>query len=411
MLKSLMKKIGGSATYWQSLANYAERGWGLLYSVILARLILPEEFGIYALGTSIAVIASLLTRWEIGNLIRVDPYYQKKGFGSAWAMTKFLTYVEILVITLVSVGCLLWGVSVEVCAVIFLYGFFSAIDKFSNLLRCDLEGKMKFKQNFKLKMVFTPTIAILTIPLALMGFGVWALIGTVWVAPLVHWVVMRNYNRRSLTKHRVSLSSFREIIRPGFWPWLCYCTQMVYVRVDKITVGAVGTKADVGYYNRSYNYAPLSFLALGALAGGPAIVIFSKTKEISLLWKIYRKRAAILLSSGVLFGVMWLLWADILVVFLFGSKWISAVPYFEAFAMFGAVQGIYHLTCSLMQGRKLFKSQAVINLLVIIVAVSCGLLFVRNAIGIVYLVQITMLVSTMLMLYYVFVHAEKHQKV
>ncbi len=411
MLKSLMKKIGESATYWQSLANYAERGWGLLYSVILARLILPEEFGIYALGISIAVVASLLTQWEIGNLVRVDPYYQKKGFGSAWAMTKFLTYVEMLVITIVSVGCLLWGVSVEVCAVIFLYGFFSAIDKFSNLLRCDLEGKMKFKQNFKVKLIFTPIAALITIPLALMGCGVWALIGTVWIGPLVNWLVMRRYNPREITKQPVIIKNFYAIVRPAFWQWLCHCSQMIYTRADKIVVGTISSKADVGYYNRAYNYGPLSFLILGALAGGPAIVIFSKTKEIASLWRIYIRRAGVLFISGISFGLLWLLWADDIVLFVFGSDWLPAVPYFKAFAMFGAVQGIYHLTCSLMQGRKFFKSQAIINILAISMAVGGGLLFVKNAIGIVYLIQITMLVSTILMLYYVFVYAKNHQKV
>lgn len=354
----------------------------------------------YALGVSIAMITSLLTRWEIGNLIRVDSYYQDEGFSLAWSMTKLLVYVEVIVLILVTITSHFLGLSKEICYVIFLSGFFGAIDKFGNLLRCDLEGKMQFKQNFKVKIIFTPIVALITIPMAVMGFGVWALLSSVWVGPLINWVVFRKVNPRKLPMGLIKFIELKKIIKPSFWQWMCFCGQTLFVRADKLAVGAVASETEVGFYNRAFNFAPISFLGLGALAGGPAIVIFSKDLEVKSLWEIYFKRAAILIGSGILFGSAWLLWGEFLVGLIFGENWLPAVPYFQAFAMFGAVKGLYYLTTALMQGKKLYQCQALINFSILGVVAIVGLFALRDGLSFVYLLQVAMLASSIVMLLY-----------
>jgi len=397
-INPIVKRLANSGTYWQSLANYAERGWGLLYSVILARVILPETFGDYALGVSIATLSALLTRWEIGNLVRVDSYYQGEGFGVAWAMTKRLVNIEVLVVSVVTIACQYIGLSSEICCVIFVTGLFNAFDKYSNLLRCDLEAHMKFKQNFRVKVIFTPVAAAITIPMGLLGFGIWALLSSAWVGTLINWVVYRKANAREIPTSHVDSQALRALVNKSFWQWLCFCSQTMFARLDKLAMGAIGSSSDVGYYNRSFNYAPLSFLGLAALAGGPAIVAFRRFENAVESWKYFWRRSVVLVGSGVLFGLLWLFWGEGLVGLLFGQNWLPAVPYFKAFAFFGAIQGFYYLVCAYMQGRLRYRAQAAISLVSIGSSALFGLFFVRNGLGLVYLVQATMISAALIML-------------
>ena len=331
MRKKLVNKVQSikaswkeSPVFWQSMANYTERVWGLGYSMILARLILPEEFGMFAYGMGIAQMAALLTRWEVGNLVRADPYYQEKGFHSVWSLTKILALAEGLVIFLVASVCFFVGLDLSICAVIIVYGVVTAVDKFPVVLRCDLEGRSNFKSNLTVKLWLPPLAAVITIPLALMGLGVWALIASSGVAVGLNWFVYRRANKRQIEMSRIEYSLIRKVIQPSFWVWVNFISHTIFQRGDKVVVGTTGGSEDLGYYARAYNYTPLSFMALGAMAGGPAIVTFRNLGSKGARMRVYFKRVSLMSAAGLFFAAIWLLWADSLVPFLCGDNCSSA---------------------------------------------------------------------------------------
>lgn len=344
------------------MANYAERVWGFAYSLILARLILPEVFGIFAFGMSIAQVASILTRWEVGNLVRSDTYYQGEGFDILWSLSKLLMLVEFIVLCLVSGTLFFLGIQYEVCVTIMVCGLSNVFDKLPLLLKSDLEGQSKFKQNLKVKLLLPPAAALITIPMAMMGFGLWALLSSAWIGVGLNWWVFRRANRRKIVAKRPPVSVLKKVIRPSLWQWMNYLCYILFNRADKVALGAVEPKHTVGYYTRAFNYAPLSFIGLGAIAGVPAIVAFRDLTDYRAKWKVFIQRAGILVGAGLVNGVIWLLWAEELVVLLFGEEWANAAPYFKYFAFFGAVQGIYFLSGAIMQGCREYKAQALISL-------------------------------------------------
>jgi len=359
---SIKTRLKGSPFFWQSMANYTERVFGLVYSLILARVLLPEVFGVFAYGLGIAQLVSILTRWDVGGLVRVDSYYQNEGFASAWTLTRLLVLVEVFVIVLVAGSCWYWGVNPQVCAVVLGCGVFTALDKFSVILRCDLEGKSTFRSNLTAKLLMAPAAAIVTIPLALWGFGIWALIASSWVGVSVNWFVYRRANKRKLSSDRIGVEMIRKIVRPSFWIWINYMCLVIFSRADKVLLGRTQSSDDVGYYNRAFNYSPLSFMALGAIADAPAIVAFRNIESKRARMKLYIKRASLLTGAGSVFAAMWILWAETLVPLMFGENWLPAVIYFKLFAFFGVVQGFYFLTNALLQGSHHFKAQGVIKL-------------------------------------------------
>jgi len=400
MLQSVFKRLKSSPSFWQTMANYTERIWGFAYSLILARIILPEYFGVFAFGTGIAQLASILTRWEVGNLVRSDVYYQEEGFDSVWTLTKILLLAEILVIIVVASACAFFGMQQGVWITILVSGFANAIDKLPVLLRSDLEGRSIFKHNLTVKVLLPPCAALITIPMALMGFGLWALLASAWIGVAINWFVFRRANRRVLSKGKFTFTLLQKVIKPSFWQWVNYITYIVITRADKVTVGAVQSAKDVAYYNRSFNYAPLSFIGLGAIAGVPAIVAFRDLEDPREKWKIFFQRASLLVIAGIVNGILWIFWGEELVLLLFGENWKAAVPYFKVFAFFGSVQGLYYLAGAIMQGSKKYKQQGLITGASIVVAGVSFLFIPLSGMMIAVVLQSTMLLAAAGMIIY-----------
>jgi O-antigen/teichoic acid export membrane protein len=369
MFQGFLKRIKSSPSFWQTMANYTERAWGFAYSLILARIILPEYFGVFAFGAGIAQLASILTRWEVGNLVRSDVYYQEEGFDSVWTLTKVLLVAEVFVIAAVATVCASLGMQQGVWITILVSGFANALDKLPVLLRSDLEGRSIFKHNLTVKILLPPAAALITIPLAMLGFGLWALLASAWLGVAINWFVFRRANRRVLSKGEFSLELLKKVIKPSFWQWINYICYIIFTRADKVAVGSAQSSQEVAYYNRSFNYAPLSFIGLGAIAGVPAIVAFRDLENPRKKWRIFAQRAGLLVIAGIVNGLLWIYWGDELVVLLFGENWRPAVPYFKVFAFFGSVQGLYYLAGAIMQGSKKYKQQGLITAAAIILAI------------------------------------------
>ena len=303
--------------------------------------------------------------------------------------------MEVAVIAVVAAIFAIKGVQNEVWIAILVCGIANAMDKLPLLLKCDLEGRSQFRQNLKVKLIFPPVVACITIPMAMMGWGLWALLSSAWVGVAVNWWVFRKANKREIATRKPSVQLFQKVVRPGLWQWINYICYITLHRADKVMVGSVETRQSVGYYNRSYNYAPLSFMGLGAIAGATAIIAFRDLKDPQAKWKVFFMRAGLLVGAGIVNGIIWLLWAEELVVLLFGENWVGSIPYFKAFAFFGAVQGIYFLSGSIMQGCKQYKAQALITLASILVAGACFMYIPVSGMNVAVILQCTMVLAAM----------------
>lgn len=367
-LAEIVHKLKHSPSFWQSLANYAERGWGLVFSVILARLIIPDSFGLFALGLSIAFLVVFPCRWEIGSLVRVDAYYRNEGFEAVWGLTKRLVMLEcVLIVGAAAVAY--WGYGVlEVSMVILFWGLGAALDRFALILKCDLEGEMHFRQNFYMRFLNPVIAALVIIPLAVGGWGLTALVSGSLAGVVANWVIIRRVNRRSLVSQRQGRETLLKLIRSSFWLWLNQLGAALLAKGDKIILGSSSSAASVASYNRAYNFSPVSLMALGGITGAPATVAIARATSPQEQWRIYIKRCVPLVLTGIANGLVWLFFADQLVPFIFGERWAYAVPSFQIFAFFASVQGFYLMSHALLSGRKQYRELALIKLSAVLAA-------------------------------------------
>lgn len=395
--QNLKHRLYRSPTFWQSLANYLEKAWALGITVILARLILPENFGTFAFGSSIAFIVVFLCRWEIGSLVRADKYYREEGFSEIWGLTTYLVWMELLFITLASVFTALLFNQMDVALVVFVYGIGAALDRYALILKCDLEGRGEFKQNFLVRCLHPPINLLVVLPMALAGLGLTSLLSGTVVGVIVNWYVMRRYNKRKIPTGKADIELLKKLIKRSMWLWMNQLAGILLDRVDRVLLGSATNERSVAAYNRAYNFTPLSLMVLGGFVGSPAVVAIALAdgnhKE---QWRIYIKRCVIVAVAGVAVGIGWLMFSDTLVPLIFGEKWLYAIPTFKAFAFFGAIQGIYLMSHALLSGCTDYRALATLKFVGILVAIIALMIVGISPITLAYSVMAAMLTTSVL---------------
>jgi teichuronic acid exporter len=370
-----LKKQALSGLLWSSIQLFGTQGIGFFVSIILARLLLPSEFGLIAmLGIFMGVGAVLINGGLTQSLIRTQETDEED-----FATVFYFNLVGSILIYIIIFLCApliasfykqeLLALIVRVYAITFIINAFGAIQ----LTR--LSKMMDFKTQMKISLPSTILSGITGICLAYMGFGVWSLVwsgivqslaGTIQLWYWAQWKPLWVFNKEKFNHHfhygvKLMFSSILDII---------------FTNAYTIIIGKFFAPAQVGYYNRADTLQMLPVGNISSIVTKVSYPLFSSIQNDAVRLKSVYKR----IMQMVLFLVAPILIymsveAEPLFRLLFTEKWLPAVPYFQILCFNGILYPIhaYNLQILNVKGRSdLYLRLEIIKkiLVVIVIAVS-----------------------------------------
>ncbi|MDZ4228849.1 MAG: oligosaccharide flippase family protein [Patescibacteria group bacterium] len=342
-----------------------------LGSIILARLLLPEIFGIFAIVSFIITFFGFFSDVGLGAAL-----IQKKGKLTHKDLSVTFTLQQILV---VAVTGLIWLTApffaakyqlglqgIWILRVFSLSLFLTSLKTIPSIL---LERKLQFKRLIWPEVVEVVSFQAIAVTLAYMGFGVWSFIfgllirsflGTIvlfWLSP---WRISFAWDK-AVAKRLVSfgipynLNGFIATIKDAVMP---------------IFVGAVSGAAAVGYLNWALTFSklPILFMADIFRVTFPTYSRIQGNKEV--LKKAIEK--TIRFSNLFLFPTTFLLaaLARPIVTIVFTDKWLPALPAFYIHLVGILVVGITNTFMDALWA--LGKTRIAVKLLIIFTLVNWG---------------------------------------
>ena len=161
---------------WKILERFFSQGVNLLVQIILARLLLPEDFGSLAIIIAIINYAGLFVQSGLSTAL-----IQKKEISNSDINTMFTSSMAIALVLYVILFLLspviseyynlpdiIWPIRI-LAIIIFLNSIYA-------IQIALLSRKMQFKQMFYRSIIAVPISGIIGIVLAYMGFGLWSLV-------------------------------------------------------------------------------------------------------------------------------------------------------------------------------------------------------------------------------------------
>ncbi len=311
---------GALWTYIQTAGVAAIR---FVAGVILARILSPEDFGVFIAVSAFSSILLVQIRFGIPQAIVFLDKVNRSQLNSAFWLMEIIALFAVL-ITLASMGWLESWYEDDRFTGIFVITFLNFfLTPYIFIKTSLLRREMDFKKISQLTLIGQFVSMPVSILLALSGFGPYSLAITGVISSLISVALM--YSSCSWQPGGISIYNIKSLL-PYSWRVNLNATQQVMIeRVDNILVGALLGIASLGIYNRAYslsrlpveqfvaNIYPLLFSGLSRVKGD-----LEKSRAI-----FYKSICVTTLVSYPLLVILMSIGEDFIFV-VYGEQWISA---------------------------------------------------------------------------------------
>lgn len=347
-----IKRAALSGMIWTFSQQISVQLINFIVQIILARILLPEIFGLIAmLSIFIAVGQTLMDSGMTSSLIRSKEIDQIDY--STVFFTNILISVLVYVIIFVSAPAIGHFYNQPVLVdVLRVFSLTFIIKSFVAVHTTKMTKELDFKLQMKLQIPSTIGGAVIGIILAMKGYGIWSL---VWLN-LSQSIIFTLHNWFSgywMPTLVFNYEKFKSHFSFGYKITLSSLIDTVYNNAYNIIIAKFFSPSIVGYYTQadSLRLFPVSQLSL--VLSKVTYPIFSNIKDDVKLKEAYRLTMLLILFIVIPVMLVLMIVAEPLFGFLYGEKWLPAVPYFTILCIASIVRpiGTYNLNILKVKGR------------------------------------------------------------
>jgi lipopolysaccharide exporter len=321
---------------WNVILRLLDRTIGLLSTVVLARLLVPADFGLVALATSLAALLALLGAFGLDLALIQNPNADRRHFDAVWTFNVLFGLGLAAVLTMLANPAAHFYNESRLVHVIFGLAIARAISSFENVGIIAFRKDMAFGEEFRFllyKRLATTFLA--TIPLAFVWRSYWALVGGM-IAGSCFGLAL-SYKLHPY-RPRLSLGAFREIF--GFSKWLQLANIIGFLSgraADFIIAKIVGISA-LGTFSIAKEIANLPSAELAMPVHRGIFPGYAKIAgDIVLLKRAYLRVTSVLVLVTLPAGIGLGLLAQPVVSIFLGDKWNEAIPLIQILSVNGVL--------------------------------------------------------------------------
>ncbi|MBA4175629.1 MAG: phosphoesterase [Leptothrix sp. (in: Bacteria)] len=361
---------------WLVMFRLVERGIGLISTLILVRLLVPDDFGLIAMATSILAALELMGAFSFDLALIQNQSATRKHYDTAWTFDVLFGLLKAAGMCMAAAPAALFFSEPRVEAVMYALAVVTGIQGFENV------GVIAFQKDLELHKEF--------------WFGLWKKLAGFAVTMVVafalqsYWALIAGSLATRLTS--IALSYRMHPYRPRFSmaaagelfnysKWLLLNNVLIFLnnRGTDFIIGRFSGARALGLYSVSFELANLPttelvwpiqravFPGYAKLADDPRALREAFVKVIGLV-------ALLTVPAGALVGAA----AEPIVGVLLGAKWSGAAALVEVLAVFGIVRSLHGPIGSLYLavGRPQFV--AALQCVQLVIALSFMLILVPN---------------------------------
>ena len=397
--QSCMKETVISSLIWKFLERLGTQGIQFVVSIILARLLLPSDYGVVTMIMVFTAISNAFIQAGFSTSLIQQKNSDELDYSSVF-YTSFiiatLCYVILYIAAPVIADFYNMQQIKDILRVISLTLFFGALN---SVQIAKLSKDMKFKNLFFSSLGAIIVSGTTGIVMAYLGFGAWALVAQQLSNIIVSTIIL-SFTSGWRPKLVYSLERVKVLFSYG---WKIMCSSLIdtlYQNLYNLVIGKFYNSATLGNYNKGEQFPKLIAVNIDGAIGSVMLPAYAREQERKDKVKKMVRRA-IVTSSLILFPLMFGLAAiaEPVVKLLLTDKWIGCVPYMQILCI---VYALYPINTANLQAIKaLGKSdyflkleiiKKIIGIIVLIFTVSHGV-FVM-AIGQVYVTILSTIINS-----------------
>ena len=349
MTEQSLKDKAVKGVAWSGVDNVAQYAVSFFVSIVLARLLSPDDYGLIGIITIFTMVCNTLIN---------------AGFNSALIRKKDCTdddYNTVFICNL-AFSLLLYAI-IFLCSPL-IADFFgrqelTVLTRVSSLgmiigamaivQQTRLIKYIDFKTQTKITIIASVLSGVLGIAMALIGFGVWSLVAQQLAAQSLRTIMLFVYNKW-LPKLRFSCNSFQELFGFGWKLMLSGLLDTVWKELYQVVVGKFYSPATLGQYTRANQFSQMFSSNLTNVIQRVTFPVLSdiqddKERMVAAYRSIIKNTMFVTSICMFFLGAV----SEPLIYCLIGPKWHEAAVYLPFICLIGSTYPLHAINLNMLQ--------------------------------------------------------------
>ena len=350
MAEGNLKSTIISSLFWKFLQSCGTSGISAIVGIILARLLLPEDYGVIALITVFIAVAQIFVTSGLNTALIQKKEVDDTDYSSVFFLSLIIAAVcyAILFITSPFIAAFYGNeIITPVLRVLGLTLFFGAFNSIQNAV---IARSFTFKNLFISSLGAVIISGIVGIVMALLGYGVWALVGQQLVSYIALCIIMW-VTVKWRPKLLFSITRVKTLFSFGWKLLVSAQIDTIYTNISTLVIGKLYPANMLGYYSQGRQYPNVIVSNINASIQTVMLPAYAKNQDDKATVKQIMRRALTTSSFLVLPAMAGLAAvAEPLVILLLTEKWIMAVPFLQIFCCVYALWPIHTVNLQAVNG-------------------------------------------------------------
>lgn len=394
-----LKQATTKGLFWSSVERFSNQGVQFVFSIILARLLSPSDYGIIAMVTIFFAVAQSFVDSGFSNALVRKTDRVEEDLSTCFYFNIGVGIIAYIVLFLIAPLVANFYNQPILSPIIRITGLGVILNSLCVVQQALFTIKIDFKSQAKITLSATVISGIVGILLAYQGYGIWALVWQGVASSIVRmgllWLMSKWRPRTGFSK-----SSFNYLFGYGSKLLASGLLDTIYNNIYPIVIGKFYNPAQLGNYSRALGWAQLPSANITSILQRVTFPVLSAIQDDSLrLQNSYRR--LLKLSAFIVFPLMMGLAAiaSPLIRVILTAKWDGCVLYLQILCFALMLYPIHAINLNLLQvkGRsdiflRLEIIKKIIGVVILIITIPLGI--TAMCLGMVFSSIICLIVNT-----------------
>ncbi len=318
---------------WMILQTIGSKIFGFIGQMILARLLLPKDFGIMAMAYAAAALPSMIRQTGIPQiLVQKQSEFNRWANAGFWMELTLGTVTALLTVAIAPAACLFFHTQ-RLFGPLMLIALLAVVNSVGTPPYAKLMLDLRFRTLAMAGLFYNLTAVAMMMVLAFLHFGVYSFILPL---PIVAAARVFLYWRMAPVRVRMDLQLHR------WWPMLLDSIFLmgsglfatILGQADNVALGRFVTATEVGFYSIASNLSSQVLTTLSLNLSGVLFPTLSQLKsdparQTAAFFRAARPLALIGIPMCILEAAL----AGPIITVIYGPKYLAAIPLLRLLAL------------------------------------------------------------------------------
>ena len=329
MGKTIGRNVIIKSLVFKFIERISVKGIGLIISIVLARLLAPEAFGLVAILTVFINLSQMIIQSGFNTALVQNKDVTEEDYSTVFYINMACSIIIIAILFVIAPFVAEYYSNKQLTIMLRIYSISLIFGGYNSIQVSKFQKEMKFREMMISSLIATIVSGAIGVIMAYLGADIWSLIMYYMFNVALNCIAMLFFD--SWRPHLVFSTNRAKVLFNYGWKMLVsgvLCS--LYADIRSLVIGKVFSVKDLGYYNRGQQFPGIIANTLDTSIQAvmfPAIATEqdSVDRMRELLRKSMRASAFFILPSMIGLAII----AKPFIVLILTEKWVPCVIYMQ----------------------------------------------------------------------------------